>query len=352
MSDWVGLPLTALLLCVNAFFVGAEFALISARRTMIEPRAEEGWRRARTTLWAMEHVSLMLAGAQLGITIASLLLGYLSEPAIAHLLEGPFAAAGLPEQMLHPVAFVLALAVVTLLHVVLGEMVPKNIALAGPDRAALWLAPPLVVVVRVLHPVIWLLNRAANLVLRAVGVQPRDEVTSVFTRDEVAGLVTESREGGFLDEREGELLLEALEFDEHDVSSVMIPLSRVTVLPVGVTPAEAEATAVRGFSRFPLLARDGSLQGYVHVKDLLETDAERREQPIDAARVRPLPVVPADDALRSVLTTMQRDGAHLAAVRDAAAGGAVVGIVTLEDVLSELVGQIRDDSRRAAVSAR
>lgn len=350
MSDWLGLALTALLLALNAFFVGAEFALISARRTMIEPRAAEGSRAARTTLHAMEHVSLMMAGAQLGITICSLLLGALSEPAIAHLVEVPFEAAGLPEALLHPVAFAIALGLVTLLHVVLGEMVPKNIALAGPDRAALVLGPPLVLVVRVLHPVIWLLNRTANLVLRALGVEPKDEVASVFTRDEVAGLVTESREGGLLDEREGALLLEALEFDEHDVASVMIPLGEVTTLPVRVTPEQAEETAVRGFSRFPLQAADGSLHGYVHVKDLLETDADRRGQPLDPARVRPLPEVPADAALRTVLGTMQSDGAHLAAVRDA--GGQVIGIVTLEDVLSELVGQIRDDSRRAAVTAR
>ncbi|MEJ5945901.1 hemolysin family protein [Pseudokineococcus basanitobsidens] len=349
MSDWLGLALTAVLLALNAFFVGAEFALISARRTMVEPRAAEGSRAARTTLHAMENVSLMMAGAQLGITICSLLLGALSEPAIAHLIEVPFEALGVPEALLHPVAFAIALGLVTLLHVVLGEMVPKNIALAGPDRAALVLAPPLVLVVRVLLPVIWLLNRMANLLLRVVGVQAKDEVTSVFTRDEVAGLVTESRQGGLLDAREGELLLEALEFDEHDVSSVMIPLADVTSLPVGVTPAQAEETAVRGFSRFPLQGADGALHGYVHVKDLLETDADRREQPIDPAGVRPLPEVPAGAALRAVLETMQDDGAHLAAVRGP--GGDVVGIVTLEDVLSELVGQIRDDSRRQAVAA-
>ena len=135
----VGILLTAVLLAANAFFVGAEFALVSARRSVIEPRADAGSRRARTTLRAMENISLMMAGAQLGITVCSLALGALSEPAIAHLVEPGFESLGVPEAAVHPVAFVLALGLVTVLHVVLGEMVPKNIALAGPERSALWL---------------------------------------------------------------------------------------------------------------------------------------------------------------------------------------------------------------------
>jgi CBS domain containing-hemolysin-like protein len=190
MSTSAALALSVVLLAANAFFVGAEFALISARRSVIEPRAEEGGKRAAVTLRAMERVSLMMAAAQLGITICSLGLGYLGEPAIAHLLEGPFEAAGVPEDLLHPLAFVLALTLIGFLHVVLGEMVPKNLALAAPDRAALALAPALTVLVRVLRPAIAALNLLANLTLRAVGVTPRDEVTSAFTRDEVAGSST------------------------------------------------------------------------------------------------------------------------------------------------------------------
>lgn len=140
-GDLFAIGLTVVLLALNAFFVGAEFALISARRSSIEPRAEEGSRPARVALYAMEHVSLMMAGAQLGITICTLGLGVLGEPAIAHLLEVPFEDAGLPSALIHPVAFVIALGLIGFLHVVLGEMVPKNIALAGPDRSALVLAP-------------------------------------------------------------------------------------------------------------------------------------------------------------------------------------------------------------------
>ena len=162
MSDVTALVIAVLLLAFNAFFVGAEFALVSARRSQIEPLAQQGSRMARTTLTAMENVSLMMAGAQLGITICSVGLGAVGEPAVAHLIEPLFERAGVSEAFLHPVAFVVALAVVVFLHVVLGEMVPKNIAIAGPDRAALVLGPPMLGVVTLLRPLIVSLNAIAN----------------------------------------------------------------------------------------------------------------------------------------------------------------------------------------------
>jgi len=343
VSTTAGLLLTVGLLLVNAFFVGAEFALISARRTIVEPRALAGSRSAKITLKAMENVSLMMAGAQLGITICSLALGALSEPAIARLIEGPFAAMGAPEALVHPIAFAIALSLVTYLHVVFGEMVPKNIALAGPERMAMLLAPPLVVIVTVLFPLLWVMNALANAFLRLLKVEPKNEVTSVFTRDEVAALVEESRHGGMLDINDEKLLLGALTFAERDVSSVVIPLHSLTTLPTDVTPAQAEAVAVGGFSRFPVRATTGSLVGYVHIKDLMEIAAERRDLPMDSALMRTLPDVPVDMPLRQALTAMQGSGAHLARAIDA--NGVTLGILTLEDVLEELVGQIRDDSR-------
>ncbi|TDE89622.1 HlyC/CorC family transporter [Occultella glacieicola] len=344
MSAAVGIPLTLALLALNAFFVGAEFALISARRTKIEPLALEGSRRARITLSAMERVSMMMAGAQLGITIASLALGSISEPVIAHLLEVPFEAIGVPDALVHPISFAIALSLVTYLHVVLGEMVPKNIALAGPERMAMALAPPLTVIVRVLFPLLWVLNALANLILRMMRVQPRDEVASTFTRDEVASLVTESRSGGLIELNDERLLMGALQFSDRDVRSVLLPMATLRTLPEGASPATAESVSVEGFSRFPLRRPDGSLSGYVHIKDLLETDPLLRERPVPADVVRTLPDVRATDSLRSVLAAMQGSGAHLAQVRDT--DGAPLGVVTLEDVLEELVGVIRDDSRR------
>ena len=345
MSDLVAIALALALLGANAFFVGAEFALISARRTRIEPRAAAGSRAARTTLRAMENVSLMMAGAQLGITACSLGLGAVGEPAVAHLLEGPFASAGVPEALLHPIAFALALAIVVVLHVVIGEMVPKNVALAGPERTALLLSPPLVVIVRLLRPLIAALNAIANLTLRAAGVTPKDEVTSAFTREEVAGLVDESHREGLLDQEEHELAFGALVFDEQRVGAVLLPLAQLVTIPPTATPAEIEQLAARtGFSRLPV--RDGSdaLVGYVHLKDVLETDDAVRHRPLDPKRLRPLAHVFADARLRAALATMQRAGTHLAEVRDR--DDAVLGVATLEDVIEELVGEVRDETRR------
>ena len=346
MSDLAAILLAVVLLAANAFFVGAEFALISARRTTIEPRAEEGSRTARITLAAMERVSLMMAGAQLGITICSLGLGALGEPAVAHLLEGPFHDLGLHEDLLHPVSFVIALTVVVTLHVVIGEMVPKNLALAAPDRAAMLLAPPLVLVVRLLRPVIALLNAIANLALRLLGVQPKDEVASTFTRDEVAGLVEESHREGLLEHGEGQLLLDALEFEDRDVRSVLLPEASLVTVPVGATIEQVEEVAGRtGFSRFPVIGSSGDLRGYLHVKDLLADGRIPRDVPMPASLVRELPSVRETDRLRSALRTMQRAAAHLAEVRTDT--GARLGVVALEDVLEELVGEIRDETRRA-----
>jgi CBS domain containing-hemolysin-like protein len=341
--------LSVFLLIANAFFVGAEFALISARRSTIEPRADEGGRMAKITLGAMENVSLMMAGAQLGITVCSLGLGYLGEPAIAHLLEGPFETIGLPDALVHPLAFAIALSLVVFLHVVLGEMVPKNIALAGPDRAVLALAPPLVLIVRVLRPAIAVLNWLANAILRLAGVQVQDEITSAFTRDEVAGLVEESHREGLLDQDEERLMVGALNFEERDARSVLLPIEGLATVSETVTPHELEQVAARtGYSRFPV-ERDGELIGYLHLKDVLEFEDVHRTRPIAASWIRPLPAVRETDQLRAVLATMQGSGAHLARVEGAR--GRITGVVALEDVLEELVGEIRDEAQRTRRAA-
>ncbi|WP_309650443.1 hemolysin family protein [Nocardioides sp.] len=341
MSDLTALLVAVLLLGANAFFVGAEFAIISARRTQIEPRAQAGSRMARTTLRAMEDVSLMMAGAQLGITICSLGLGAIGEPAVAHLLEPGFAALGVPEAFLHPVAFVLALLIVVFLHVVLGEMVPKNIALAGPERSAMLLAPPLVGVVTILRPVIGTLNAVANGVLRLLKVEPKDEISSTFTREEVAALVEESRGEGLLAADEYDRLAGALGFTEKTVAAVLMPPATLATVTRGSSPADVEALcAATGFSRFPVASEDGELMGYLHIKDVLEPDEVRRLQPIDDKWVRPFAPVTTGDQLHDALETLQRRGAHMARVVDLE--GVTLGLATLEDVIEELVGEIRD----------
>ena len=346
MSIGLTIAISIVLLAANAFFVGAEFALISARRSVIEPKAEAGGRIAALTLRSMENVSLMMAAAQLGITLCTLGLGALAKPAVANAVEGPLDAIGAPQALVYPIAFAVALFIVASLHVVLAEMVPKNIALARPDRSAMALAPALGLVVIVLYPAIGSLNWIANAILRLLGVEPRNEVASAFTRDEVAGLVEESRREGFLDSHESSLLTGALGFEERTAISVLLPLETIETVPVTVTPAQVEDVAARtGFSRFPV-SRDSEMIGYLHLKDALEFKDRHRNRPIAESWVRPLPTVREADLLRSVLETMQGSGAHLAKVIDA--NGATTGVVALEDVLEELIGEVRDATRRKA----
>ena len=341
MNDFLALAIGLMLLALNAFFVGAEFALISARRTQIEPRAAEGSRAARSTLRAMEQVSLVMAGAQLGITMASLGLGAIGEPAVAHLLEPVFHVVGVPDGLLHPVSFVVALTVVVYLHVVLGEMVPKNIAIAGPERAALVLGPPMMLVVIVLKPVVVALNAIANTILRLIRVEPRDEVASAFTREEVASMVDESRGEGLIREDEYDRLAGALGFTERTVTDVLLPRESLVTVPQGATGADIEEVcAETGFSRFPVASGTGELLGYLHVKDVLETDPERRLRPVDDKWIRSFATVRPGDVLHDSLSTLQARGAHMGRV--VGDDGGVLGLVALEDVLEELVGEIRD----------
>ncbi|WP_300019284.1 hemolysin family protein [Pseudonocardia sp.] len=345
MGDWGGVLLGLVLLAGNAFFVGAEFALISARRTQIEPRAEQGSRAARITLRAMENVSQHMACAQLGITACSLGLGAVAEPAVAHLLEVPFAAIGLPEPLVYPVSFAIALSVVVFLHMVLGEMVPKNIAIAGPERSALALGPPLAAIVVVLKPVVLALNAVSNGVLHLMRVTPRDEVATTFTLDEVGGLIAESRQEGLLDEEEEELLTGALQFEELTVADVVLPRDRLVVLEADATVEQVQqATARSGFSRFPVVDDTGDPVGYLHVKDAL---GRRNGDSRTAGELaRALPTLAVDDALRDALGVMRDAGAHLAAVRGT--DGRLSGVVALEDVLERLVGHISDGAARPA----
>jgi len=328
--------LTVALIAANAFFVGAEFAVISARRSSIEPKAEEGHRSARIVLWAMENVSLMLACAQLGITVCSVSLGVVTEPALAHALEPLADALGLPGAYAHGFAAAVALVFVVGLHVIIGEMVPKNAAVSRPDRAALVLGPPLVAIARVAKPIIVALNWAANAVVRALGFEPRDEVSSAFTADEVHNIVTRSSAEGTIDDPQG-LLTGAIEFSDRTAGDVMVPLAKVRSVPVGVTVEELERVVVEtGHSRLPI--SDGAgLVGYLHLKDVLYARPAERSEPVDGWRIRALPVIPADAEVEDVLARMRQTGAHVASV---GSDGAIVGVVFLEDILEVLVGEV------------
>lgn len=325
----------ALTLLTNAFFVGAEFALISVRRSQIEPAALKGNRRAKTTLWGLEHLSALLATAQLGITVSSLVLGVVAEPAIAHLLEPPFHAVGVPEALIHPIAFVIALTLATYLHMLIGEMVPKNIALAAPAPTALLLGPPLVALTRALRPFVFGINAFANAILRLMKVEPKDEVASVYTDDELVRLVKDASDAGLLDPEDGDRLRDALELGTRPVGEVMVPRGRMATIGFGATPRDLERkAAAHGFSRLPVTGPGGAILGYLHIKDALGT--ADRTRPFPRTALHPVTKVALDTPLDDTMTAMRAAGTHLAAVTGNK--GTVIGFVTMEDVLDELVG--------------
>lgn len=351
MGDVLAVVLAFALLAGNAFFVGAEFALISARRDRLETLQAQGRRGARTVIEAGEQLSLMLAGAQLGITICSILLGRVGEPAVAHLIEAPFAALGLPSGLLHPLAFALALALVVVLHILLGEMVPKNIAIAGPERTALLLVPAHMAFVRAAGPLIAMYNFFANRILHAFRVETVDELETAYTPGELAGMIAESRSEGMLDASEHRRLTQALTTRGRTVSEVAIPLERLRSLPhgrLGPTLGDLElAVAQTGFSRYPVRTEDGILTGYLHVKDVLDAVLDEGAGPdtvIPAARVRSLPAVSCSESLDVALSALRRASAHLGRAVDPA--GATVGVVALEDLVEEFVGTVRDATHR------
>ncbi|MFI9612598.1 hemolysin family protein [Streptomyces sp. NPDC052023] len=323
-------------LVVNAFFVGAEFALISVRRSQIEPYAEQGDRRAKSVLWGLEHVSALMAAAQLGITLCTLVLGVVAEPAIAHLLEPVFHAAGVPSGAGHAVSFVIALTLATYLHMLLGEMVPKNIALAEPVRSALLLGPPLVTLSRALRPVIFTINAFANGLLKLLRIETKDEVTATFSDAELARMVKDSGAAGLIDDRAQERLHDALELGRRPVRDVVLPLERVVYARMGITPEELEGLSARtGFSRFPVVDEGRRIVGYLHVKDAL--DASPRDTPFRLRDMRPIARVRETTPLDDVLTAMRGSRTHVAAVLGS--DGRLAGLVTMEDVLRELFGQ-------------
>ena len=348
-GDLFGLLLTVLLIAANAFFVAAEFALISARRDRLDALAEQGKRSAVTVIRAGENLAVMLAGAQLGITICSIILGRVGEPAIAHLLSPVFHLIGIPDAVLHTVSFVLAITIVVVLHVLLGEMVPKNIALAGPEKVAMLLVPAYLLWVKVTRPVIAVYDWCAKTVLRAIGVTPKSELENSVSMVELAEMIAQSRSEGLLDSEEHLRLSRALQIRNRVVRDVAVPADRIWSVPVasdGTGPSVAaieHALAQTGYSRFPVVDAAGRFTGFVHIKDMLDL-VDHPDGAVSATLVRHLPRLAADMALPDALSRLRQTNSHLALLTGD--DGRVCGMVTLEDLVEDLVGTVRDGTHR------
>jgi len=341
----VALVAALVMLAANAFFVAAEFALVAARAVRLEAAAEEGDRRSKLALAAVRDIQTQLAGAQLGITMASLVLGYVAEPAIAQLIEPLIElVVEVPSGVLHTISFALALFMVTTLHVIVGEMVPKNVAITEPEKSARLLAPALRVYGVVFRPVIWTLNKASNAIVRMLGMQPADEINTALTINEFHTLLEGARSEGVIESTEHDLLSGALGFRIRSAGSMMVPAEQLVSVPRGTSVARLEdVVASTGHTRVPVWGFDkDDVLGFVHAKDLIRMPAEARADPVPLELLRRMRVVGPDMAGRDLLLYMRHSRVHMVVVRSDT--NKMLGVVTLEDVLEALVGDIFDES--------
>ncbi len=331
------------LVAANALFVAAEFAFVSVDRATVERAAAGGDARSTGLLAALRTLSTQLSGAQLGITVTSLAVGFLIEPSLGSLLAGPLALAGLPEAASVAVAAGLALAVATVFQMVLGELVPKNWAIAEPLRVGRAVAGPQRAFTAGTGWLIAGLNGTANAILRLFGIEPQEELRSARRPQELAAVAVRSSQSGALDPATARMLQRAVDFGGRTAADVMTPRPRVTFLPVSGTAADVlAAVAETGHARFPVTGKDfDDVLGAVHFKHALAVPRDQRTSTTIESVMRPIAAVPDSLTLDEVLDVLQKPGWQLAIVVDEYGGTA--GIVTFEDLVEEIVGEIADE---------
>jgi magnesium and cobalt exporter, CNNM family len=342
-SSVVGLVGILALVLANAYFVATEFALVAVRNTQVELWVAEGRRGARSAAAAIERLDDAFAATQLGITIASIALGFVGEPVLAGLVSPMLSAIGITSAtVLHSVALALAFAIVTFLHVVVGELAPRAIALDRPGPVALACARPLLVFGRVFRPVLWVLNGAGNLLVRALGIKPSGQATDVHSAEELSMLVAESREAGAIRPYAGRMLGNVFRLGRTRLRDVMVPRERVVAVDRGIrTDALLDLIKESGFTRVPVYDGDfDNMIGILHTKDLFQVYADRRVVILEDAIREPI-FFPSDLSVVNALRRFRRGRGHLAIVRDE--GGPVIGVCTLEDILEQIVGDIVDE---------
>jgi CBS domain containing-hemolysin-like protein len=340
ISPGFGLLLGLFLVFLNGFFVAAEFALVKVRPTQLEPHVAKGDMRAKTAQHMVHHLDAYLSATQLGITLASLALGWIGEPAFVWLLEPALRTIpGMTDTIVHSVSLTVAFMVITVLHIILGELAPKSLAIRKPEATTLWAAVPLFVFFKVTYPIIWILNHGANGLLRIFGIAPVAEAQLSHSEEELR-LLLSSAPAGHLSKQKRELLDNVFELSHRTARQVMVPRPDVVYLSLGRSIEQnLEIARDSGYTRFPLCHDDlDQVIGLVHIKDLFTSDALPKS--LEEIR-RDIQFIPETLTLDRLLRRMRQDRVHMAAVVDEYGG--VSGIVTLENVIEEIVGQIQDE---------
>lgn len=350
--EWLLLGIALLLIAGTGLFVAAEFSLLTVDKHAVEESVARGERGAGTLQASMRHLSTQLSAAQVGITLTTLLTGYLMEPSLARLLAGPMESIGVPVGAAEPISLAIALLVATTLSMVFGELVPKNLAIAVPLTLGRWVTPFQYGFSVVFKPIIAVLNGTANKALRAMGIEPQEEGSAGRSPQELTALVRHSAESGTLDGQTATLLTRTLEFSEHTAADVMTPRTRMVAVARDATAAEIiELTRRTGYSRFPVIgdSRD-DIVGAVHVKQAVAVPLSNRRQAYSAGLMTDVGRVPETVTLEPLLGSLRTRGLQMIVVLDEFGGTA--GVVTLEDVVEEIVGEVADEHDRMRVAIR
>ncbi|MCJ7795436.1 MAG: hemolysin family protein, partial [Thermoleophilia bacterium] len=340
MRDALGVASVLVLVLLNGFFVAAEFAIVKVRGTRIAELAGEGRRHAKVAQHLVGHLDAYLSATQLGITMASLGLGWVGEPALAHLLAPLFEALGISSpNTIRVVSVIVAFAIITFLHIVIGELAPKSIAIQKAEAVTLWTASPLRLFYRLFRPIIWLFNGAATSLLRLIDIQPASEAQLAHSEEELRMIISASQEGGHIDEVEQAIMRRALIFGEHAVGEIMVPRTEMASLPTEMAIAQAlEEVALSNHTRYPVYEDDmDDTIGYVHVKDLYRADRSRSVRTL----LRPIGFIAETASIELALKRFQSTRTPLAIVVDEHGGTA--GLVTIQDVIEELIGEVQDE---------
>ncbi|PZE19466.1 hemolysin family protein [Paenibacillus xerothermodurans] len=336
----LNLSLVLFLVLLNGFFVAAEFAMVKVRNSRIDMLAQEGNRNAKFAKTIMGNMNAYLSACQLGITLASLGLGWLGEPAIAELLKPVLQPLQLPEAIIHTISFVIAFSLITTFHITLGEQFPKTYAIRMSEKVTLLSSGPLILFYKTMYPFIWFLNGASNWLLRKAGIEPADEHIEAHTEEEIRVLMKESNKSGLIDNTELTLMDNIFDFTETNAREIMIPRTDMVCLYSNMSYEENRVIAVTEMhTRYPVCDPDkDNIIGFVHIKDLLKSD--RGVDDINSI-IRPITKVPESMQISALLKLMQKKKTQMALLIDEFGGTS--GLVTFEDIIEEIVGEVQDE---------
>jgi CBS domain containing-hemolysin-like protein len=342
MINLVNIIIVFLLVFMNAFFVATEFAMVKVRKSRIETLAVDGDKTAKNTLTVVKNLNAYLSACQLGITLASLGLGWVGEPAVARMLEPLFELLNMPAALVHSISFIIGFSLITAFHIVLGELAPKSLAIISAEKIAMKTALPLIMFYRVTYPIMWAFNHSTNLILKIFGISQVDEAEEAHTDEEIKLLVEDSYKHGLIDKTELTLVDNIFDFTETTVKDIMIPRTDMACIFID-DPFDkiVSYTLDNQFTRYPICkgSKDNVL-GFVHLKDLYKHQVEGTNRNIESI-IREVNFIPESKSISALLKLFKKEKSQIAVIIDEYGGTS--GLVTVEDILEEIVGEIQDE---------